>query len=304
MPSITPLAPTLQIQSVLYQHGQASVERSIGAVVHSARRARAAGAVGRVSLVLGDCSPERTLSIQRVDELRRTLATGGIDELSYEFFGENLGSAAGHNRLLTGLDSDLVMLINPDAVASPFLISELVSRLDDDRIGQVEARQLPLEHPKAYDLVTGETSWASTACVLMPSRVVAKVGQFDSATFFLYCDDVDYSWRVRLAGYTVVFHPRAYVLHDKRVLPDGGVVIGEAEQYYGAEAILLMTHKWSRPDLVETFLGEYEAVGTPLQRKAAAAFRERRRLQSLPGPVDPHHVVGQFYGCNWARHRW
>jgi hypothetical protein len=222
----------------------------------------------------------------------------------YEFFDRNLGSAAGHNRLLSTWDTDLVLVLNPDVVASPYLLQELILRLDDPKIGIVEGRQLPLEHPKAYDPVTGETSWASTACALVPRRVFHEVGDFDSSSFFLYCDDVDFSWRVRLAGYKILFHPPARVFHDKRIDALGQMQVGPAEEYYAAEAALMMVHKWSRPDLVRKYLAGLLANGSPRERDAAEAFARRRRSGDLPQPLDPSHEVGEFYGFNWARHRW
>ena len=129
----------------------------------------------------------------------------GLDQVCYRFFDANLGSAAGHNELMRDFSADLLLIINPDTAASPYLLNEMLLRMGDSAhgfgdIGIVEARQIPIEHPKVYDLESGETSWATTACALLPRLVVKEVGDFDADTFFLYCDDVDYSWRVRLAG--------------------------------------------------------------------------------------------------------
>lgn len=266
--------------------------------------AKGAGAVGRVSLAIGDGSPLRTLRAEGLPGLKDVLKAAGIDDLSYDYFDANLGSAAGHNRLFPCFDTDLVLILNPDVVASPHLIEELVLRLNDPQIGLVEGRQIPIEHPKHYDPHSGETPWATTACALIPRRVVDEVGGFDARSFFLYCDDVDYSWRIRLAGYRVIFHPPARVFHDKRLDAEGHMRVSSAEEYYAAEAALLMTHKWSRPDLVAEYLAALQR-GTPLQQKAAAAFCERRTAGSLPTPIDADHRVGEFHDFgNWARHRW
>jgi GT2 family glycosyltransferase len=301
-PAVPP--PSLQIQTVFYKLDQASVDRFLSSVAQAARLAKATGSVGNVILRIGDCSPLATLKEAGLAKLRQVLCEAGLDEFDYLFFGENLGSAEGHNRLFGGLDSDLVLILNPDVVASPHLIQELTLRLNDPRIGLVEGRQIPIEHPKAYDAITGETSWATTACALMPAKVVAEVGGFDSKSFFLYCDDVDYSWRVRLAGYKIIFHPPARVFHDKRLDGSGRMKVGAAEEYYAAEASLMMTHKWSRPDLVTLFLDALDN-GTELQRKAATAFRERRENDDLPSTLDADHRVGEFHDFgNWAEHRW
>ncbi len=142
-------------------------------------------------------------------------------DFSYQFFGENLGSAKGHNELAKDASADFLLILNPDIVVSPRFLQHLVSSFKDESTGIAEGKQIPIEHPKDYDIRTGETSWASTACAMTPTHLFHKLGGFDSETFFLYCDDVDYSWRVREAGFKVIFVPAAVVFHDKRIGAEG-----------------------------------------------------------------------------------
>src|SRR5262249_41448759 len=69
-------------------------------------------------------------------------------------------------------------------------------------------------HPKYYDSTTGETSWCSGACCLIRRSALEKVGLYDSK-FFMYCEDVDLSWRFWGAGYKCVYAPRALLIHHK-----------------------------------------------------------------------------------------
>jgi hypothetical protein len=107
----------------------------------------------------------------------------------------------------------------------------------------------------------------------------------------MYCDDVDFSWRARLAGYRVVYQPTACVFHDKRLDPDGQIVAGEAEVYYSAEASLMMAWKWSnaRP------AGAITARAAALRpRSASPGGRCLRRTSSgdqLPSRLDPEGRV-------------
>jgi GT2 family glycosyltransferase len=298
------MPPSLQIQTVLFKPSQGSVDRFLSSVAQAVTVARGSGSISSASLIVGDCSPLQVFQSAGLDGLARSLREAGLDDFRYEFFDANLGSAGGQNRLFEVGESDLVLILNPDVVASPQLIAELTLRLDDPKIGLVEGRQLPIEHPKPYDLASGETPWASTACALIPRKVIAEVGEFDAESFFLYCDDVDYSWRIRQAGYKIIFHPPARVFHDKRLDANGKLQVGSAEVFYAAEAALMMAHKWSRSDLVKQFLNGILEHGSPLQREAAESFLKRRKVGDLPDPIDPEHRVGEFHEGNWAKHRW
>jgi GT2 family glycosyltransferase len=298
-----PLTPSVRVHSVLYGVSVQDVERSLTNLGRAVQLAQAAGDVGQVEVAYGDCSPSPVLDKDTLRRFRDVLTGHGIGDLHYTFFDANLGSAAGHNRLLADLGSDLVLILNPDTVMAPDLLSELVKAARQPGVGLAEARQLPLEHPKDYDPVTGETSWAATACALIPAVVAAEVHGFDAATFFLYCDDVDFSWRIRLAGYRVVFVPSARLFHDKRLDMKGGWKVSPAEEYYSAEAALLLAHKYSRPDLVARWSRDLLNNGTQRQGEAVLEFGRRRDERELPDPIDPEHAVGQFIRGNYAAHR-
>jgi GT2 family glycosyltransferase len=292
----TPLS--IRIHTIFFELAPDLVDRFIGSIAQAVSVSKSEGRISSASLQIGDCSPTPTLDARRVKELVDTTSNLGLDQFGYRFFDANLGSAAGHNALLSDFDENLLWIVNPDTVASPYVLNEMLLRLGDSAfglgdVGLVEARQLPIEHPKVYDYRTGETCWATTACVLLPHFVVKKVGQFDAGTFFLYCDDVDYSWRIRLAGYKIIYAPSARIFHDKRTTPSGEYRASKTEEYYAAEAAVLMAYKYSRPDLVESYLTLLDE-GTELMRKAAAEFRRRRDSGRLPVQLDSDHRVGEF----------
>ena len=244
-----PSAPALAVQVVLYRHGAASVATLLRQ--RGPLRRRRAGAprhrpehgADRRQLARAGAEPRGRWPLSG-----RGCTTRGRSRVSYRHFGTNRGSAGGNNDLFALSVSDLVLIINPDCYASPNLVFELCRALDDPQAGIVEARQVPLEHPKEFDRRTGETSWASGACMLIRRDVIEQIGGFDEESFFMYCDDVDFSWRARLGGYRVVYRPTACVFHDKRLDPHGQMVAGEAEVYYSAEASLMMAWKWSQPE--------------------------------------------------------
>jgi GT2 family glycosyltransferase len=105
------------------------------------------------------------------------------------------------------------LIINPDIYCNAALVEELLSaskKIED--IGIVEARQLPYEHPKGYDAQTMETNWASGSCMLLNPKFYNEVGGFDE-NFWMYCEDVDLSWRAWLSGYRVIHCPEAVAYH-------------------------------------------------------------------------------------------
>lgn len=108
---------------------------------------------------------------------------------------------------------DYFLIINPDIYLHENALFELIKTMESNqRFGIVEARQLPFEHPKEYDEKTGETPWASGSCILVRSQVFKQIGGFDEK-FWMYCEDVDLSWRVWLDGYKVIYSPKAVAYH-------------------------------------------------------------------------------------------
>jgi hypothetical protein len=121
--------------------------------------------------------------------------------------------------------------------------------------------------------------------------------------FFLYCADVDFSWRTRLAGRRVIYEPTACVFHDKRLDRDGQVQAGDAEVYYSAEAALMMAWKCSRPDLVDRGSEGLLTTGSPAHTRAVETFRQRQAVGRLPKQLDLQGNVAQFVGYAYAPHR-
>ena len=291
----------LHVTSVLYGNDEASTARLVASTVNSVAHARAAGLVERATYVVGDSSRTPAVSPEALARLTERAARDGV-ELTYDFYDANLGSAEGNNRIMRGVGADFFLMVNPDCYAAAGLVSELRRRFDDPKAGIAEARQLPFEHPKHHEPKTGATGWASMACCMIRGETFRQVGELDSATFFLYCDDVDYSWRTRLAGWSLLHTPAAVVYHDKRLTGGGTIAASPAEQYYAAEAALFLTHKYSRPDLTTQLLETFKK-GTEDHRKARAEYLHRRDAGTLPEPIDPDHKVAEFVDGNYTRHR-
>ncbi len=125
----------------------------------------------------------------------------------------NTGFTGGNNIALRLAKADYVFLLNIDTEISADCIQQLVDKAEKDKnIGMVEALQIPNEHPKYYDESTGETGWCSGACVLIRRQALKDTGFFDEK-FFLYCEDVDLSWRMWSHGWKCIYEPKAICKH-------------------------------------------------------------------------------------------
>lgn len=156
-----------------------------------------------------------------------------------------LGFGEAVNEAFHAIEPDSwVLIVNPDTRLERYAIEHLVrtATLGEQPIGIVEARQWPTEHPKEYDLATGETPWASGACMLINAGLFREIGGFDPA-FFMYCEDVDFSWRVWIAGYKVIYEPRALCYHYTG-LHSYRTDRWYLEHYYCARNFLLIAYKF------------------------------------------------------------
>lgn len=296
------MTPRICVQSVLFGNDPGPVERAVRATANSARLAQKRGSIGEWSIALGDCSPEPILSEAAIAVLRdQVVAAGG--ELRYEFFASNQGHGGGHNRLAASGDSELLLILNPDAMLGADSIGALAETIAAGA-GVVDGRQIPLDHAKHYDPLTGDQGWASGACMMIDRALFDAVGRFDHATFFLYCDDVDLSWRARLAGARVCHQPAARVFHDKRLNLDSSIVASDAERYYSAEAAVLLAIKYSRRDVADRLMRRFRRSEDAVARRVATEIEERTRSGRLPTAIDPRHRVGEFVAGNYTRHRW
>lgn len=288
---------TLQIQSVIYKNSQKSLVRAIEGIDNALKVCKERGIELETYLCYGDASPERIFSEMEVEKIGNQFKN---ITFRYDYFGFNSGTAKGHNKLGENCSTDYMMIMNPDIIMDSGCIAELMSVFADEKVGLAEARQTPLELAKIYDEHTLETEWASTACCIFRTSIFHKLQGFDYETFFMYCDDLDFSWRLRLEGYKIIYNPNAIVYHAKNLSNNGEWKPTAAEIYYSAEAAILMAYKYSNPDRVEKLLAQFDTIGGADEKKAANEFRRKREKGELPNPIDPNHNVAKFLGDNYS----
>lgn len=170
---------------------------------------------------------------------------GSADLVSHEFPGvkviqnsENEGFAAANNRAIQACRSDFIATLNNDARAEPDWLASLLEVMESDStIGACASKMVFEQAPHiinstgisldragiAWDRLGGqldadenqqpcEVFGACAGAALYRRTMLDEIGLFDE-DFFAYLEDVDLSWRARLAGWRCVYVPAAKVYH-------------------------------------------------------------------------------------------
>lgn len=203
----------------------------------------------------------------------------------------NVGFGAGHNRLMAeafARGAQHYIAANPDGAFHPDAIAALVRmmRAQQDR-ALIEALQFPVEHPKVSDPFTFETPWLSGACLMIPRAAYEEIGGFDDA-FFMYCEDVDLSWRARAAGFILRTCPAALFLHEVTNRPRNPKVLRMI-----FESGVLLARKWNAPAFESWLADELRALGHGLPDARPA-----------PVPADWRRYADFEHHFSFAKTRW
>ena len=287
------------MQSVVYQNPIENIEKLVLSLKQSAALALHDGVVSHITYKIGDCSPS---PIIEDPQLWATQNSDDAISIEYQYFDHNYGHGGGQNELAKNASAQILGIINPDVVASPHLIEILCQEFHDEQVGIAEAAQIPFEHPKSYDIETRETTFASGCCLFIDRELFNEIDGFDDEYFFMYCDDVDLSWRVRRAHKKIVFCPDACVYHDHRLGTDSALEVGAAEFYYSAIGAVMLAYKWNRRDLAERNTAQLRA--DPSYNEVVAELDERIRENRIPDPISDASRVALFTTHGFAHYRW
>jgi GT2 family glycosyltransferase len=148
--------------------------------------------------------------------------------------GVNLGYTGAANRAAREARGEWIFFLNPDATAAADCLARLLDAVDGPDVavvgaqvllpdGRINAGENPIniagiswsggygrerEHGPARD-----TAAVSGAALLVRRDAFLEVGGL-CPYFFLYYDDTDLAWRMRLSGRRVRYCPEANVVHD------------------------------------------------------------------------------------------
>lgn len=232
----------------------------------------------------------------------------------------NRGFAAAVNRgLAEAADTKFVLLLNPDAVLGEDALATLVAFADKraraalvsalvvDRDGLPEKfaaghepsvsavathelglrRVLPRRSLYAVPDASEPTEfdWVAGTCVLVRQEAAKAVGPLDEQ-YFLYCEDIDWSRRMREAGWEVWVAPAARAIHGRSasVNAAGEWVddhrMGSLDRYFSArhEAASVTAFRTVRVIGSAVRAGLWTALGAVGRRpEMQARARQRRR---------------------------
>ncbi|MFI5151412.1 MAG: glycosyltransferase [Bacteroidia bacterium] len=126
----------------------------------------------------------------------------------------NLGFGRGNNEGFKHSRFDHILFLNADVYLQTDNLQILESEIakKDNRVGAWELRQMPYEHPKYYHPVSLETSWASAAAIMIRKDIFTAIEGFDP-NFFMYCEDVDISWKIRMEDRSIKYLPNCCFYH-------------------------------------------------------------------------------------------
>jgi GT2 family glycosyltransferase len=149
----------------------------------------------------------------------------------------NLGFAAGCNLGAERSSSEVLVFLNPDTVVAPGAIPELAGTLEDPTIGIAMPRLRLLDQPELLNSggnvvhLTGlawaghygepaedireirDIAYPTGAAMAIRAELFRELGGF-TEELFMYQEDLELGWRVRLCGLRVVVTPRADVYHE------------------------------------------------------------------------------------------
>lgn len=189
------------------------------------------------------------------DDSPRLLRAAGDIVQHLHLSQENIGFAAGHNRLLTEYGGDFVLFLNPDALLPPDFVQaavavmarhprcgslspkiyryrltggqvEKIRQLDSTGIvwrrnqrhldrGSDEEDRGQYERREYIFGVTGAVAFYRWGCLVD----VAEAGQVWDEDFFCYREDADLAWRCNWKGWMCLYEPQLTAWHVRQVLP-------------------------------------------------------------------------------------
>lgn len=154
-------------------------------------------------------------------------------------FSKNLGFGEAYNRAISQTDAEYIVLLNNDTeILEPKWLHNLAQAADDPNVGAIALKMVSMQDHGLLDSVGGmgipywrgfvdvgkgeldtnqyrddfEPFAFCGGAALIKKSAFEDVGKFDG-DMFLYFEDADVSWRLRLLGWKIRYAPKAKVAH-------------------------------------------------------------------------------------------
>jgi GT2 family glycosyltransferase len=246
---------------------------------------------------------------------------GSLEELS-KLYGDdprlkiirnerNLGAAATRNAGILAASGELIALLDIDAKVHPRWLTELVDLLQTDpKVGAAQSKILSFDGKRiicageklipylGWPLLVGSSEpdlraygnvseILATTCSLVFRREVAlRIGNFDSKLLHVQFEDLDFSWRMWLAGYKVVLAPNSLVHHEGSWRP-----------------FTLSKYKWVnyivQRNFIRVFLKNYGTRNIAKYFAVSLGGASFRAVYHLTKKGDPYPIIGLLKASLW-----
>lgn len=158
---------------------------------------------------------------------------------------ENGGFSKGYNDALKQIDADYYCLLNSDIEVTPNWIEPVIKLMEsDDQIAVCQPKLRSYDEPEKFEYAGAaggfidkygypfcrgrlftemetdngqyddvkEVFWATGACMFVKAELYHKYGGLDE-DFFAHMEEIDFCWRMKNAGYKVMYCPESIVFH-------------------------------------------------------------------------------------------
>jgi GT2 family glycosyltransferase len=109
------------------------------------------------------------------------------------------------------------------------------------------------------------------------SEIFHDLNGFDPR-FFLHCDDIDLSWRIRNLGFNLIYCVDATFFHDKSVAKNGFPILSESESFFGPLGALLLAHKYGLKKGLKHMQRDLEKSRDPVHIEILRVFRIKTKV--------------------------
>jgi N-acetylglucosaminyl-diphospho-decaprenol L-rhamnosyltransferase len=167
--------------------------------------------------------------------------------------GKNLGCAKAWNQGVRASHGSVIGILNNDIIVTKEWLESLVQFMERTNHGIVSpaAREGPLN----YDLDSYAVEFVRScrratrrelygACLLIKRDVFDRVGLFDEAFAYGGCEDIDFFWRAKAAGFSVGTTGSVLIHHFSMVTQDA--IKRSETKAYPAENLAHFKKKWNR----------------------------------------------------------